>query len=161
MLSMPWVLSGPSSTVCAQTVDSLVHVLQTSSDYKLRLSAALNLKKRNDPRAIPGLVTGLSDTNKTVRGVASAGLGSLVDANTDAKLRKAALTALRRLAKDPSSFVRRQAARAIDKINNPRDQSVAKPPVILNSACPEEIGDSGPRKSTKYLALFLLPEGEG
>ncbi|HLU67771.1 MAG TPA: HEAT repeat domain-containing protein [Kofleriaceae bacterium] len=97
----------------ADQVDRLIAQLRSASDYKVRLSAALNLAKIGDRRAIPVFVRALKDTDKTVRGVAAAGLGKLVTSATPASLRKQAMAALRTsAAKDSNAFVRRQAQKA-------------------------------------------------
>lgn len=101
----------------ADQVDKLIRQLQSSSDYKVRLSAALNLAKIRDKRAIPVFVRALSDSDKTVRGVAAAGLGKLVNAGTSASVRKKVLAKLKFAAtRDKNSFVRKQAQKAYDSL---------------------------------------------
>jgi len=101
----------------ADQVDRLIGQLQSSDDYKVRLSAALNLTKLGDRRAIGAFIVALRDRDKSVRGVAAAGLGVLVTAATPAQTRNRALTALRRAASsDGNAFVRKQAQKAYDKV---------------------------------------------
>jgi len=101
----------------ADQVDRLVGQLESSSDYKVRLSAALNLAKIGDRRAIPVFIVALGDVDKTVRGVAAAGLGKLVNSATPAELRDRTLAALRRSASgDSNPFVRKQAQKAYDTL---------------------------------------------
>lgn len=101
----------------ADQVDRLVGQLETSRDYKVRLSAALNLAKLGDRRAIPVFIKALKDSDKTVRGVAAAGLGKLVNASTPSDLRDRALAALRQSASsDENAFVRKQAQKAYDSL---------------------------------------------
>lgn len=98
-------------------VDRLVSQLESSNDYKVRLSAALNLAKLGDDRAIPAFIKALRDKDKTVRGVAAAGLGKLVSSATPADLRARALAALRQTASgDENAFVRKQAQKAYDSL---------------------------------------------
>src|SRR5215212_4453534 len=78
----------------ADNVDTLIEQLDDSSD-KIRLSAALNLAKLGDPRAIEPLVRRLrSDGEKNVRGAAAKGLGTLVTDRVKGKPREAAIKAL-------------------------------------------------------------------
>jgi hypothetical protein len=101
----------------ADQVDRLIGQLQSSDDYKVRLSAALNLTKMGDRRAVGAFIRALRDKDKSVRGVAAAGLGVLVVAATPAESRNRALTALRHAASsDGNAFVRKQAQKAYDKI---------------------------------------------
>jgi hypothetical protein len=100
----------------ADNVDRLIKQLDESSDYKVRLSAALNLAKLNNQRAIPSFIKALSDDDKTVRGAAAAALGKLVDGTTKADMRKKALAALEKATKDANSFVSNQAKKSRDLI---------------------------------------------
>src|SRR5688500_3668794 len=79
-----------SASARADQVDRLIAQLESSDDYKVRLSAALNLAKIGDRRAIPPFIKALRDGDKTVRGVAAAGLGKLVTASTPSEQRKRA-----------------------------------------------------------------------
>ena len=101
----------------ADQVDRLIGQLQSSDDYKVRVSAALNLTKLGDRRAIAAFIVALRDQDKSVRGVAAAGLGVLVTAATPAETRNRALAALRQAASnDGNAFVRKQAQKAYDKV---------------------------------------------
>jgi hypothetical protein len=106
----------PVRVALADRVDDLIRGLK-SSDAKARLSAVLNLGKLGDKRAIMPLVGALHDDDKTVRAVASAALGKLVDATVDVTTRNKAIDALQRVAKsDPEPFVRTQAQKAYDAV---------------------------------------------
>ena len=101
----------------ADQVDKLIGQLQRSSDYKVRLSAALNLAKIGDKRSIPVFITALKDSDKTVRGVAAASLGKLISSSTPKDRRNQAITALKLAAsKDGNAFVRKQAQKAYDSL---------------------------------------------
>jgi hypothetical protein len=105
------------ATARADNVDTLIEQLDDSSD-KIRLSAALNLAKLGDPRAIDPLIRRLkSDGEKNVRGAAAKALGTLVTDRVKGKQRDAAVKALTE-AKDGDSaeFVKAQAERALDTI---------------------------------------------
>jgi uncharacterized protein with PIN domain len=101
----------------ADNVAELVKQLDSGSDYKVRLSAALSLSKLADPRAIPAFIDALEDSDKTVRGAAAVGLSKLITAKTKDAVRSKAVDALTRVAKnDASSFVQKQAQKALDTI---------------------------------------------
>ena len=98
----------------ADAVDSLVDQLEDSSD-KVRLSAALNLTKLGDAKAILPLAKALgNDNDKNVRSAAAVGLGKLITATTKANVKKLAMAALTRAAaEDSSEFVKAQAEKAL------------------------------------------------
>ena len=100
-------------------VGPLIDQLEDSSD-KVRLSAALNLSKLGDPKAIPALAKRLDsnvESSKNVRSAAAVGLGSLVTPSIKGAVRDQAIKALQKAqANDPSEFVKVQAERALDKI---------------------------------------------
>lgn len=101
----------------ADKVDVLISRMLKSKDYKERLNAALNLAKIQDPRAIPAFIEALDDEDKTVRGVAASALGKQINSTTDPAVRKRALDKLKEVAaKDPNSFVRKQAQKSYDII---------------------------------------------
>jgi hypothetical protein len=101
----------------ADKVDKLINQLTNSDDYKVRLSAALNLKKLKDKRAIPAFIKALDDDDKTVRGVAASALGSLIKKSTKSSTKKKALAKLKKVAaNDGSKTVRKQADKAYKKI---------------------------------------------
>lgn len=122
---IPLVLLCFRGTAAADNVDRLMAQLERSRDYKLRLSAAINLGKLGDQRAVSALIGGLSDSNENVRGACAASLATLVDGRTDKGQRQRALRQLKRLAEsDRADFVRKQAARAYARI---REQGAASP----------------------------------
>lgn len=102
----------------ADRIDDLSRQLRDrGEDYKVRLSAALNLGKLGNPRAIPALTDGLGDPDKSVRGVSAAALGKLVTASTPADIRNRAISALERAARsDSDNFVRSQAKKSFDAV---------------------------------------------
>lgn len=103
----------------ADKVDDLVKQMTDAGDYKVRLSAALNLAKMGNkrPSVIRGFIKALRDSDKTVRGVAAASLGKLVDGSTAKALREQVLTALKGARdNDSNSFVKRQAGKAYDQL---------------------------------------------
>lgn len=113
-LILAFLLQGQAK---ADKVDQLIKQLQTSDDYKVRLSAALNLAKTGDERAIGPFIKALGDSDKTVRGVAAASLGKLVTSSTPKALRDRAISALKTARdKDSNAFVRKQAGKAYDTL---------------------------------------------
>ena len=103
----------------ADEVDKLIGQMSSGSTYKVRLSAALNLAKLGNKRAIPAFIKALNDPDKTVRGVAAASLGKLVNSATAADTRTRAVAALKISAsKDSNSFVRKQAQKAYDVLKS-------------------------------------------
>ncbi|WP_199350954.1 HEAT repeat domain-containing protein [Haliangium ochraceum] len=115
---IPLLLLAYHGTAEADGVDRLISQLERKSDYKLRLSAAINLGKLGDERAIPALIGALKDSNENVRGAAAASLGTVVSERTDKRTRDRAAKALTGLKRDSSNFVRKQAKRAYDRINS-------------------------------------------
>jgi hypothetical protein len=112
LLALAW-----ARDASADKVDRLIAKMQRSSDYKVRLSAALNLAKLRDKRAIPAFMRALADEDKTVRGVAAAALGKIIDSSVSSGRRKQVLSALKRAAtKDSNAFVRKQAQKAYDVV---------------------------------------------
>jgi len=103
----------------ADNVDTLIGQLEDSSD-KVRLSAALNLTKLGDTKAILGLIKRLDSNNesaKNVRSAAAVGLGALVGEKVKGSQRELAIKALRAAQEnDPSEFVKAQAEKALEKI---------------------------------------------
>lgn len=120
-------------TAAADGVDRLMAQLERGSDYKIRVSAAINLGKLGDQRAIPALTNALSDSNDNVRGAAAASLGMLVDGSTDQKSRQRVLGVLDGLVKrDGSSLVRKQAQRAQERIRKLPAQSAEAGGIYVN-----------------------------
>lgn len=108
-----------SGTAHADNVDRLIGQLSSSSDYKVRISAALSLSKLRDQRAVWPFAKALADSDKTVRGVAAASLGKIVNSSTSGKLRTAVLDKLKKAAAgDSNAFVRKQAQKAFDTLKD-------------------------------------------
>ncbi len=126
------MLLGTSAS--ADNVDRLIKQLSSSSDYKVRISAALSLSKLGDQRAVWPFVKALRDSDKTVRGVSAASLGKIVDSTTSAKMRTRVLKDLKTAAsKDSNSFVRKQAQKAFDvlgKLDQP--STISKGGIYVN-----------------------------
>lgn len=102
----------------ADNVDELIRQLESDDSDKVRLSAALNLTKLGEQRAILALAKALgNDSNTNVRGAAAVGLGTLVTDQTKGSYKNLAVSALKRAAEsDRSDFVKGQADKALKAI---------------------------------------------
>jgi hypothetical protein len=102
----------------ADNVDELVRQLESDDSDKVRLSAALNLTKLGNPRAILPLAAAVErDGDKSVRSASAVGLGRLVTDRTDPKVKAKVIAALTRARDaDDSELVKAQAARALKAI---------------------------------------------
>lgn len=112
------VVLGHGAPARADNVDELIRQLEKDSSDKVRLSAALNLTKLGDPRAILALANAVgSDSDKAVRGAAAVGLGKLVTDKTKSSVKNLAISALKRAAgSDESDLVKGQAEKALKAI---------------------------------------------
>lgn len=122
----------------ADAVDSLIEQLEDSSD-KIRLSAALNLTKLGDAKAILPLAKALgNDSDKNVRSAAAVGLGKLITASTKPNIKKLAMAALTKAAAgDASEFVKAQSEKALKALGG------AAPPPTTNSGSGSGSGGGG------------------
>ncbi len=129
-------------------VSRLVSQLATGSDYKVRLSAALNLAKLRDMRAVPALARAVErDRDKNVRAVAATSLAKLIDASTPDGARNRAVDVLAKAAKkDRDSFVRERAERALKEV-----RAIAK----------SGKGGSGTSIYVNVGAMSVTPKGAG
>lgn len=112
------VVIGRAAPARADNVGELIRQLENDDSDKVRLSAALNLTKLGDARAVLPLTKALgNDTDKTVRGAAAGGLGKLVTDKTDPRIKKAAVAMLTQAKdSDDSSLVRGEAEKALRAI---------------------------------------------
>lgn len=112
------VVAGRATPARADNVDKLIHQLGDDDSDKVRQSAALNLAKLNDPRAILPLAKALgNDTDEGVRGASAVGLGKLITSKTDPRIRKVAVATLTQASQsDASNLVRGEAANALKAI---------------------------------------------
>src|SRR5687768_2418648 len=77
------VVLGRAAPARADNVGELVRQLEHDDSDKVRLSAALNLTKLGEQRAILALAKALgNDSDRSVRGAAAVGLGELVTDRT-------------------------------------------------------------------------------
>jgi hypothetical protein len=92
----------------AERVHDLTRALVQGRSVKARVSAAAELDRLRDPRALRALIQALSDRSFLVRQRAAIALGHLGDST--------ALPALERARRDPRRAVRREVIAAIDLI---------------------------------------------
>jgi len=102
----------------ADNVDELVRQLENDDSDKVRLSAALNLSRLGNARAILPLAGAVErDGSESVRAAAAVGLGRLVTDKTEPRVKAKAIAALSRAKdSDDSELVKAQAARALKAI---------------------------------------------
>lgn len=115
------LVAGGGSRAGAEAIDSIdehVAQLERSGDYKLRLSAAVQLAKSEDPRAAGAMVRVLeNEDSKTLRRLAALSLGNMVTDETPARLRGQVERALAAAAEnDADRKVRRHAQRSLEKL---------------------------------------------
>jgi hypothetical protein len=124
------VVLARSAPALADNVDELIRQLENDDSDKVRLSAALNLTKLGDQRAILALAKAIgNDANENVRGAAAVGLGKLVTDKTKSSIKNLAVSALKRaLEGDDSDLVQGQADKALKAIGV-TDAQVPTPPV--------------------------------
>jgi HEAT repeat protein len=96
----------------------------------MRCNLAVWLKKLDDQRAVPGLITMLRDDADEVRQEAAGALGSLRD--------RRAVPALMVALKDPDWNVRNQAAEALGNIGDKRAIPALKAVYAQNNRYPGE-----------------------
>ena len=115
-------------------VDRLARQMLRASDDRVRLSAAVNLARTGNPRAIPAFVRALRDDDESVRGVAATALGRLVDEDSSADVRQRVLAALRRVGQDQreESFVRQRARASFQAIRALPDPRTGRPGVYVD-----------------------------
>jgi hypothetical protein len=120
----------------ADAIDTNVRQLDGSSNYKVRLAAALSLAKSRDARAVIALSTTLrNDGEESVRRVAALALEKMIDINTPEDARDLGLGALEHAAaNDADQRVRQtagRAAKALSGLRKKRSKS-SMPAVFVN-----------------------------
>src|SRR5262245_9342974 len=95
----------------APSLKELADKLKSGEDFRMRVTAALELGKLGDPNAIDPLSDALSDPNASVRAAAAAALEQIGDAS--------AIPALKEHRLDRSDAVRRAVRAAIITLEQP------------------------------------------
>jgi hypothetical protein len=155
---------GRSAPARADNVDELIQQLAGDDSDKIRLSAALNLTKLGNQRAIKPLARALiDDSDRSVRGAAAVGLGALVNDRTRSDDRQEAIRALKRAAGDSSDFVKSQADKALRAI----DGGATTPPpsaggIYVNiGPMSSKTGDSGADGKLQALMVRIATKTMG
>ena len=110
-------------TAHADSIDKRATQLRSSSDYKVRLSAALWLAKKTDERAVKAMTRALrKEPERNIRQIAAKALPKMITESLPEKTRKQAIKALKRAAKkDQDSKVRKRAELALAKLEKPSE----------------------------------------
>ncbi len=137
----------------ADKVDMHANQLKRGKNYKLRLSAAINLARTRDPRAVGALIYALAaDSEGTVRRVAALSLGKMIDSSMGKSTRKRAIKALKKAAKgDKDKLVRQNAANALKRITKISSSSGTKGRLFLAVGLPADLTKKTPRGTEKAM----------
>lgn len=154
-----------SSALATPGLDELVEQLKNESDFRVRVSAALQLGKSLTGDAAQPLEAALDDSNASVRAAAAAALKNLGD--------QAALPVLRAHRSDKSEAVRAQVAAAIqsleeERISGPKPKVLIKIGIMKNGSgvkskkIESELADSSRRKLAELPGVRVLAaDGSG
>ncbi len=164
LLSLALLLT-VSSAVATPGLDELVEQLKSASDFRVRVSAALQLGKSLTADAALPLEAALNDSNASVRAAAAAALKNLGD--------QAAVAALKAHRSDKSEAVRAQVAAAIksleeERITGPKPKVLIKIGIMKNGSgvkskrIENELADSSRRKLSELPGVRVLAaDGSG
>lgn len=110
-VSLVVALTATATTLHADDGSAFVHDLSSSADFRVRVSAALQIARGKPPGAREALEQALSDSHPAVRLAAAEALGTLRE--------PAAASALQdRLATEPSASVKAQIQATLNKIQS-------------------------------------------
>lgn len=165
LLSLALLFSVSSAALATPGLDELVEQLKSASDFRVRVSAALQLGKSLTGDAAPPLEAALDDSNASVRAAAAAALKNLGD--------QAAVAALKAHRSDKSEAVRAQVAAAIKSLEEERITG-QKPKVLIkigimknesgvkSKRIESELADSSRRKLSALPGVRVLAaDGSG
>jgi len=159
------ILCTVSSALATPGLDELVEQLKSATDFRVRVSAALQLGKSLTGDAAQPLEAALDDSNASVRAAAAAALKNLGD--------QAALPALTAHRSDKSEAVRAQVAAAIrsleeERITGPKPKVLVKLGMMKNGSgvkskrIENELADSSRRKLGELPGVRVLAaDGSG
>jgi len=159
------LLFSVSSALATPGLDELVEQLKSATDFRVRVSAALQLGKSLTGDAAPPLEAALDDSNASVRAAAAAALKNLGD--------QAAVAALKAHRSDKSEAVRAQVLAAIKSLEEERVTG-QKPKVLIkigimknesgvkSKRIESELADSSRRKLSALPGVRVLAaDGSG
>jgi len=165
-LPLALLLSLPvSSALATPGLDELVDQLQNAGDFRVRVSAALQLGKSLTGDAAAPLEAALDDSDASVRAAAAAALKNLGD--------QAALAVLKAHRSDKSAAVRAQVTAAIksleeERITGPKPKVLIKIGIMKNGSgvkskkIENELADSSRRKLSELPGVRVLAaDGSG
>jgi hypothetical protein len=168
------LVAGWRTKAGAEAIDSIderVAQLERSGDYKVRLSAAVQLAKSDDPRAAAAMVRLLeNESSKTMRRLAALSLGTMVNGDTPSRLRGQVERALTHAAEnDPDRKVRRHAQGSLEQLAEvatrpagDKPAQTTRPPVSLTPLRPGERGVflhiTAPRDASRRAPKGLPPQ---
>ena len=144
-------------------LDALSERLQTSSDFRVRVQAALELGKTRDERALPALSAALEDRDASVRAAAAAALGKLgvargvhplkehLDDSSDS-VRSAVKTAIALLTPQAEPSAEPEAQRIVVKLGSVHNSTRVK-----SQAIEREILAESRRKLSEMPGVAVLP----
>ena len=159
------LLFSVSSALATPGLDELVEQLKSAGDFRVRVSAALQLGKSLTGDAAAPLEAALDDSNASVRAAAAAALKNLGD--------QAALAALKAHRSDKSEAVRTQVAAAIksleeERLTGPKPKVLIKIGIMKNESgvkskrIESELADSSRRKLSALPGVRVLAaDGSG
>jgi hypothetical protein len=153
------LLTAVSSAWASPGLDELVDQLKHGSDFRVRVSAALQLGKSLNPGASQPLAAALDDPNASVRAAAAAALKNLGDLSALSPLRAHA---------DKSAAVRAQVASAIQSLEEeattPKIKVLVKIGIMKNGSgvksprIESELADSSRRRLNELPGVHVLGE---
>jgi hypothetical protein len=164
LLTLALCLSAPSA-LASPGLDELIDQLKNSADFRLRVSAALQLGKSLTGEAEAPLEAALDDANASVRAAAAAALKNLGD--------QSALSALKGHRSDKSEAVRGQVALALksleeERTTGPKPRLLVKMGIMKNGSgvkstkIESELLDSSRRKLSALPGVRVLAaDGSG
>jgi len=159
------LLFSVSTAVATPGLDELALQLKDDGDFRVRVSAALQLGKSLTGDAAQPLEAALDDSNASVRAAAAAALKNLGD--------QAALPALNAHRADKSEAVRTQVKAAIksleeERISGPKPKVLIKIGIMKNASgvksrrIESELADSSRRKLSEFPGVRVLAaDGSG
>ena len=154
-----------SSALATPGLDELIEQLKSAPDFRVRISAALQLGKSLTGDAALPLEAALDDGNASVRAAAAAALKNLGD--------QAALAALKAHRSDKSEAVRAQVVAAIksleeEQISGPKPKVLIKLGIMKNASgvkskkIESELADTSRRKLNELPGVRVLAaDGSG
>lgn len=149
-LALALALGSPPALATDPRAQTLIRLLETSSEFRVRTQAALNLGRTDGgAEVIQALIRALSDDNAAVRAAAATSLGAVGDAS--------AIAALQRLSGDRDAAVRTAAASAVRQIQGRVPGPGSTPPSGGGTPPPSGGGTPPAAGSARYYVGVGMP----